>query len=139
MTRRSTPSVPIVDDSGLIRRFTHRRFWTALALYAGLGGCVAPAHRAPDPRPDATDFQRREECLHREVARLISERGDKPTTLEGIAVTATALCSQEIWIKMAKNNFGPADDFLMAGNDKAQTERYALEVVMEIKKMRSKK
>jgi hypothetical protein len=110
------------------------------AFLASLGGCVAPSARStPDPLPDVTDFQRRDECLYREVARLISERGDGPTTLDTIAGIATGLCSQEILIKLQRHNWNTPDAIVMEREDKSQTERRAFAIGPEIKERRAKK
>jgi len=110
------------------------------AFLASIGGCAAPSVRsAPDPLPDVADFQRREECLYREVARLISERGDSPATLDTIAGIAAGLCSKEILIKLQRHNWNTPDAIVMERDDKAQTERRAFAIGLEIKERRAKR
>lgn len=128
-----------VRQKRLLDPIVPQRSWSALALCTGLCACVAATGGAQGPKPDIADFQRREDCLYRTISRLTSERGNERGKLEDIAIAATALCSQEIWSKMAENNSPTSDRFLMAGQDKQLTEHYALQIAMMIKKMRSKK
>ena len=44
----------------------------------------------------STEMSAREDCLYREVARLLEPKGSPPTSLHNIAATATRFCSEAI-------------------------------------------
>src|SRR6266850_6374852 len=48
------------------------------------------------PIIDTAEISAREDCLYREVARLLEPRGSPPTSLQNIAMAATRFCSHAI-------------------------------------------
>jgi len=83
------------------------------------------------PAVSQVEFNVREECLHREVARLLEPQGSSPISLQTIAVTATIFCSQPI---AAKLNGVSA---VVAKQDQIKTEERAFAIGLELREGRA--
>ena len=83
------------------------------------------------PAVSQVEFNVREECLHREVARLLEPQGSSLSSLQTIAVTATIFCSQPIAAKL--NGVSAA----VAKQDQIKTEERAFAIGLEIREKRT--
>ena len=54
------------------------------------------------PTIDAAEISAREDCLYREVARLLEPKGSPPKSLHNIAVSATRFCSQAVTTRLER-------------------------------------
>ena len=53
----------------------------------------------------SSEMSAREDCLYREVARLLEPKGSPPTSLHNIAATATRFCSEAIRSRFQERSF----------------------------------
>jgi hypothetical protein len=77
------------------------------------------------------EFNSREDCLHREVARLLEPQGSPPSSLQTIAGTATNFCSHMIAARL--KGVSPAT----AKEDQIKTEQHAFAIGLEIREKRA--
>ena len=57
------------------------------------------------PIIDAAELNAREDCLHREVARLLEPKGSPLASLQNIAVAATRFCSEAIRTRFQRASY----------------------------------
>src|SRR5437660_4695768 len=61
------------------------------------------------PIIETAEISAREDCLYREVARLLEPKGSPPTSLQNIAVTATRFCSQAVRTRFERGSISARD------------------------------
>ncbi len=84
----------------------------------------------------ASEMSTREDCLHREVARLLEPRGSPPASLHDIAATATRFCSEPIRARFQKASVSTQDVQVLAKEDQARTEQRAFAIGLELRESR---
>ena len=82
------------------------------------------------------EINARDDCLHREVDRLLEPKGSAPISLQDIAVSATIYCSQAITAKLVKSS--PSDGRELARDDQAKTEQRAFTIGLELRESRTR-
>ncbi len=85
------------------------------------------------PIIDATEISAREDCLYREVARLLEPKGSPPTSLQNIAVTATRFCSEAVRTRFQRASVLVPDAQNLARDDQAKTEQRAFAIGLELR------
>lgn len=85
------------------------------------------------PIVDAAEISAREDCLHREVARLLEPKGSPPNSLQNIAVAATRFCSQAVRTRLEKASISARDARDLARDDQVKTEQRAFAIGLELR------
>jgi hypothetical protein len=80
---------------------------------------------------NAGEFTAREDCLYREVGRLMNTRGTTITALEDIATTTAQLCSQTIRTHLLIAS--PSNGDKLVRYDELQAEMRAMAIGLELK------
>jgi hypothetical protein len=89
-----------------------------------------------EPIINLAEINARDDCLHREIDRLLDPKGSTPTSLQVIAVSATSYCSQAIKAKLIKSS--PSDGRELALDDQAKTEQRAFTIGLELRESRTR-
>jgi hypothetical protein len=84
----------------------------------------------------ASEMSTRDDCLHREVARLLEPKGSPPASLHNIAATATRFCSEPIRSRFQKASISTQDMQVLAKEDQARTEQRAFAIGLELREGR---
>ncbi len=84
----------------------------------------------------ASEMSTRDDCLHREVARLLEPKGSPPASLHNIAATATRFCSEPIRSRFQKASVSTHDMKVLAKEDQARTEQRAFAIGLELREGR---
>src|SRR6266702_7412207 len=84
------------------------------------------------PIIDTAEFSAREDCLYREVARLLEPKGSTPSSLQNIAVTATRFCSEAVRTRFQRASVLVPDAQNLARDDQAKTEQRAFAIGLEL-------
>lgn len=84
----------------------------------------------------ASEMSTRDDCLHREVARLLEPKGSPPASLHNIAATATRFCSEPIRSRFQKASVSTHDMKVLAKEDRARTEQRAFAIGLELREGR---
>jgi hypothetical protein len=82
---------------------------------------------------DATEFSAREDCLYREVARLLEPKGSPLAGLQNIAVTASRFCSEVIRARFQKASVSVPAAQQLARDDQIKTEQRAFAIGLELR------
>ena len=85
------------------------------------------------PIIDATEISAREDCLYREVARLLEPKGSPPTSLQNIAVIASRFCSEAVRTRFQRASVLVPDAQNLARDDQAKTEQRAFAIGLELR------
>ena len=86
------------------------------------------------PIIDAAEINAREDCLYREVARLLEPKGSPPfVSLQNVAVTATRFCSEAIRTRFQRASLSAPDAQNLARNDQVKTEHRAFAIGLELR------
>ena len=85
----------------------------------------------------SNEMSAREDCLHREVARLLEPKGSPPASLHNIAATATRFCSEAIRSRFQKASVSAQDVQVLAKEDQARTEQRAFAIGLELRESRN--
>ena len=85
----------------------------------------------------ASEMSKREDCLHREVARLLEPKGSPPASLHNIAATATRFCSEPITSRFQKASVSSREVQVLAKEDQARTEQRAFAIGLELRERRN--
>lgn len=88
------------------------------------------------PIIDAAEINAREDCLHREVARLLESKGSPLVSLQNIAVTATRFCSEAKRTRFQRASVS-ADAQNLARDDQVKTEQRAFAIGLELREKRT--
>lgn len=89
------------------------------------------------PAIDTVEISTREDCLYREVARLLEPKGSPPASLQNIAVTATRFCSQAVRTRLEKASTSAKDAQQLARDDQVRTEQRAFAIGLELREART--
>jgi hypothetical protein len=89
------------------------------------------------PVIDATEMSAREDCLNREVARLLEPKGSPPASLHNVAVTATRFCSEAIKSRFQRASVSAVEAQSLAKDDQARTEQRAFAIGLELRERRN--
>jgi hypothetical protein len=89
------------------------------------------------PIIDAAEINAREDCLHREVARLLEQKGNPLVSLQNIAVTATRFCSEAIRTRFQRASVLAPDAQNLARDDQIKTEQRAFAIGLELREKRT--
>ena len=84
----------------------------------------------------SSEMSAREDCLYREVARLLEPKGSPPTSLHNIAATATRFCSEAIRSRF-QQAVSAQDVQVLAKEDQARTEQRAFAIGLELRESRT--
>src|SRR6266566_9026468 len=85
------------------------------------------------PIIDATEISAREDCLYREVARLLEPKGSPPTSLQNIAVIASRFCSEAVRTRFQRASVLVPDAQNLARDDQATAEQRAFAIGLELR------
>ena len=85
------------------------------------------------PIIDAAEISARDDCLYREVARLLEPKGSPLTSLQNIAVTATRFCSQAVITRFQRASISVRDAQNLAKDDQIKTEQRAFAIGLELR------
>ena len=88
------------------------------------------------PIMDSSEMSAREDCLYREVARLLEPKGSPPSSLHNIAATATRFCSEAIGSRFQRASVSARDAQALAKDDQARTEQRAFAIGLELRERR---
>jgi hypothetical protein len=88
------------------------------------------------PIMDSSEMSAREDCLYREVARLLEPKGSPPSSLHNIAATATRFCSEAIGSRFQRASVSAHDAQVLAKDDQARTEQRAFAIGLELRERR---
>jgi hypothetical protein len=96
------------------------------------------ANSQPDPvqivpLTTPAEISAREDCLHREVARLLEPEGSPPTTLQKIAVEATNFCSQAVRKRLLKASPSVIDGQNLVRDDQLKAEHHAFAIGLKLR------
>ena len=89
------------------------------------------------PIIDSSEMSTREDCLYREVARLLEPKGSPPASLHNIAATATRFCSEAIRSRFQRASVSAHDVQVLAKEDQARTEQRAFAIGLELRESRN--
>jgi hypothetical protein len=83
------------------------------------------------PIIDAAELNAREDCLYREVARLLEPKGSPLAGLQNIAVAATRFCSEAIRKRFQRASVSAPEAQNLAKNDQDKTEQRAFAIGLD--------
>jgi hypothetical protein len=89
------------------------------------------------PTIDAAEINAREDCLHREVGRLLEPKGSPFASLQNIAVSATRFCSEAIRTRLQRASVSAPDAQNLARDDQVKTEQRAFAIGLELREKRT--
>jgi hypothetical protein len=89
------------------------------------------------PIIDSSELSAREDCLRREVARLLEPKGSPPTGLHNVAATATRFCSEAIRSRFQRASVSAHEAEALAKEDRARTEQRAFAIGLELRERRN--
>jgi hypothetical protein len=89
------------------------------------------------PIVDPTEINTREDCLYREVGRLLEPKGSPFASLHNIAVSATRFCSEAIRTRFQKASVSALDAQNLTRDDQAKTEQRAFAIGLELREKRT--
>jgi hypothetical protein len=89
------------------------------------------------PIIDTAEISAREDCLYREVARLLEPKASPPTSLQIIAIAATRFCSQAIVARFQRASIPGSDAQTLARDDQIKTEQRAFVIGLELRAKRT--
>jgi hypothetical protein len=85
------------------------------------------------PIIDTAEISVREDCLYREVERLLEPKGSPPTSLQNVAVAATRFCSEAVRSRFRKASVSALDAQKLARDDQIKTEQRAFAIGLELR------
>jgi hypothetical protein len=85
---------------------------------------------------DTAEISAREDCLYREVARLLEPKGSPFTSLHNVAVTATRFCSEAVRSRFQRASVSALDAQNLARDDQVKTEQRAFAIGLELREKR---
>ena len=85
------------------------------------------------PFIDATEINAREDCLYREVARLLESKGSPLASLHNISVTAAQFCSEAIRKRFQKVSISASVAQNLVRDDQVKTEQRAFAIGLELR------
>jgi hypothetical protein len=112
------------------------RTLTFLAMGVLCASCRTDSSSAPMPRESPisiSEFNDREDCPNREVARLLGPQGTAPTSLHEIAFRAANFCNEAIRTKLLKSAPSRRDGQTLATDDQLKVEHRAFAIGLELR------
>jgi hypothetical protein len=103
--------------------------------------CRTESSPAPDqimPLINVAEINDRDDCLHREVARLMEPPGGASTSLHVIAINATNYCSEAIKTRFLRASPTVHDGQELARDDQIKTEQRAFAFGLELRNSRAR-
>ena len=94
-----------------------------------------PIRTTATPIIDAAEISAREDCLYREVGRLLEPKGSPPTSLHNAAVAATRFCSEAVRSRFQRASVSALD--ALARDDQVRTEQRAFAIGLELREKRT--
>ena len=88
------------------------------------------------PVIDTAEISAREDCLHREIARLLEAKGSPLTSLLNAAGAATRFCSEAIRTRFQRASVSAPDAQNLARDDQVKTEHRAFAIGLELREKR---
>jgi hypothetical protein len=88
------------------------------------------------PILDTAEISAREDCLYREVDRLLEPKGSPPTSLHNVAVAATRFCSEAVRSRFQRASVSALDAQKLARDDQVKTEQRAFAIGLELREKR---
>jgi len=85
------------------------------------------------PIIDTAEISVREDCLYREVARLLEPKGSPPTSLHNAAVAATRFCSEAVRSRFQRASVSVIDAQTLVRDDQVKTEQRAFAIGLELR------
>src|SRR6266481_8153540 len=85
------------------------------------------------PIIDTGEISAREDCLYREVARLLEPKGSPPTSLHNAAVAATRFCSEAVRSRFQRASVSVIDAQTLVRDDQVKTEQRAFAIGLELR------
>jgi hypothetical protein len=98
----------------------------------------SPAPNQAEPLIDAAEINARDDCLRREMVRLLEPHGSAPNTLQEITVSATSYCSQAIKARLLRASPTVRDGQELAKDDQIKTEQRAFAFGLELRESRAR-
>jgi hypothetical protein len=89
------------------------------------------------PIIDTAEISAREDCLYREVGRLLEPRGSPPTSLHNAAVAATRFCSEAVRSRFQRASISALNAQNLARDDQGKTEQRAFAIGLELREKRT--
>src|SRR6478609_1789073 len=83
------------------------------------------------PIIDAAEISAREDCLYREVARLLEPKGSPLTSLHNVAGAATRFCSEAVRSRFQRASVSVIDAQTLVRDDQVKTEQRAFAIGLE--------
>ena len=96
-----------------------------------------PIRTTATPIIDAAEISAREDCLYREVGRLLEPKGSPPTSLHNAAVAATRFCSEAVRSRFQRASVSALDAQNLARDDQVKTEQRAFAIGLELREKRT--
>ena len=96
-----------------------------------------PIRTTATPIIDAAEISAREDCLYREVGRLLEPKGSPPTSLHNAAVAATRFCSEAVRSRFQRASVSALDAQNLARDDQVRTEQRAFAIGLELREKRT--
>jgi hypothetical protein len=96
-----------------------------------------PIRTTAAPIIDAAEISAREDCLYREVGRLLEPKGSPPTSLHNAAVAATRFCSEAVRSRFQRASVSALDAQNLARDDQVRTEQRAFAIGLELREKRT--
>jgi hypothetical protein len=90
-----------------------------------------------NPIIDTGEISAREDCLYREVGRLLEPKGSPPTSLHNAAVAATRFCSEAVRSRFQRASVSTLDAQNLARDDQVKTEQRAFAIGLELREKRT--
>jgi hypothetical protein len=113
-------------------------FLAAAVLCASCRTESSPGPNRTESLINATEINARDDCLRREVARLLEPQGSTLSTLQDIAVSATNYCSQAIKARFLRASPTVRDGQELARDDQIKTEQRAFAFGLELRDSRTR-
>jgi hypothetical protein len=107
-----------------------RTSFVAALFFVGTG---AAAQTSPSGLIDQGEFKERQDCLYREVGRMIKTHGASDAALDDLAKFAVQLCSQAVLARLLRASPSITRGTELARYDRIQAERRALAIGKELK------
>ena len=89
------------------------------------------------PIIDTAEISVREDCLYREVDRLLEPKGSSPTSLHNVAVAATRFCSEAVRSRFQRASVSALDAQNLARDDQVKTDQRAFAIGLELRAKRT--
>jgi len=86
---------------------------------------------------DTAEISVREDCLYREIDRLLEPKGSSPTSLHNVAVAATRFCSEAVRSRFQRASVSALDAQNLARDDQVKTEQRAFAIGLELRGKRT--